>query len=165
MIPTTNNFQTEIAFSITSEQELIQAFRNRDQKKLVLPAGLKFPMRVRSYFTWKESSGAYTYLVFKKPNWDLPRGAAFKRVEPAGEPTGRLCSWCNAYGSSADINMHSVAANANVSFTYILCQDLRCIEKIEEAATLSGKNSENWIHQLYHRMGSFFEQISTYKPE
>lgn len=165
MLNAANNFQTEITFSIYSEQEFVNSFRPADQKKLLLPPGLKFPMVVRSYFTWKESSGVYTYIIFKKPNWDLPRGMVFKRAHHGAEAQGRLCSWCNSYGSSEEIGMMSVSANSNVSAAYILCRDLRCIEKIEEAANLSGKNPEHLVHQLYHRIGTFFENLSHYKPE
>lgn len=158
-----NNFQTEFTFAIESEADLISCFRLKDQKKLILPKDLKFPLRIRSYFTWKEPSGVYVFLVFKLPNWDQPRGMFFKRVEIGGEPTGRLCGWCNAYGNSMDIGLLSVSVNANTSFSYLLCNDLRCIEKIEESATLAGKNPEKWIHQLYHRMGKFYEEVSNYK--
>lgn len=164
MLTTLNNFQTENTFAISSEAELVQSFRARDQKKLVLPAGLKFPMNVRSYLTWKESSGVYTYLVFKKPEWDLPKGAAFKRLNASGEqPTGGMCNWCHAYGSSEEIGMLSVTINANISFSYILCHDLRCIEKIEEASTLSGKSPDKAIDQLYYRIGQFFEGMSQHQ--
>ncbi len=166
MLTSANNFQKEISFSVNSQEELINSFRSKDQKKLVLPAGLEFPIHISSYFTWKESSGVYTYLVFKKPNWDLPKGMVFKRAHQGIEaPTGRLCSWCHQYGSSEEIGSLSVSMNSNISATYILCRDLRCVEKIEEAANLSGKNPENAIHQLYDRIGIFFEQISQYKPE
>lgn len=151
-------FEKEITFSIESEDSLIRCFRERDKKKLVLPDGLPYPFRVRSYFTWKESSGVYTYLIFKKPNWDLPRGVAFKRINT--EAAGGLCSWCNSYGSSDDISLYSVAASSTISYSYILCQGIRCIEKIEEAADLAGKNPEKWIDQLYEKMGSFFEGMS-----
>lgn len=161
----TNNFQTEITFSIASEKELTDSFRLRDQKKLILPEDLKFPMKIRSYFTWKEASGVYTYLVFKNPNWDLPRGVAFKRTASTGEPTGGLCNWCHAYGSSDEIGMLSVAMNANVSLSYYLCQDLRCIEKIEDTAAMSGKSPDKNIEDLYYRMGKLFENISSYKPD
>jgi len=157
---TQTKFETEINFSIESEGILVNCFRERDQKKLILPAGLTYPFRVRSYFTWKESSGVYTYLIFKKPNWDLPRGLVFKRVNT--EFPGGLCSWCNCYGATDEIGMLSVSVNASVGFSYILCSDLRCIEKIEESAALGGKNPEKWIHQLYDRMGSCFEGVSTY---
>lgn len=160
-----SNFQTEHLFSISSEEELVQCFRTRDQKKLVLPANLKFPFTVQSYFTWKESSGVYTYLVCKMPTWDLPRGVAFKRTPPSGEPTGGLCSWCNSYGTSEDIGLLSVAMSANVSNSYLICQDLRCIEKIEESSMRAGKSPEKHIHELYHKMAKLFENISNYRQD
>lgn len=160
-----NNFLKENLFTINSEQELILSFRNRDQKKLVLPEKLKFPLNVRSYFTWKEPSGVYTYLVMRLPNWDAPRGVAFKRTPSTGEPVGGLCSWCNAYGSSEDIGMMSVTMSSSVSVSYLICQDISCIEKIEDAATLSGKDPEKYIAELYHRMGKMFENISSYKQD
>ncbi|WP_413558976.1 FBP domain-containing protein [Bdellovibrio sp. HCB209] len=160
-----SNFQVESSFSISSAEELTQCFRLRDQKKLVLPDGLKFPFNVRSYFTWKESSGVYTYLVFKMPNWDMPKGVAFKRTPSTGEPVGGLCSWCHAYGTSEDIGFLSVAMSANVSSSYLICHDLRCIEKIEENAMLAGKNPEKNIADLYHKMSKLFENISNYKAE
>lgn len=160
---TPNKFETEIRFALESEENLLRCFRDRDQKKLVLPKNLPFPMGIRSYLTWKESSGVYTYLVFKKPNWDLPKGLVFKRVN--AEFSGGLCSWCNSYGSSEEIGILSVAVNSSVSFSYVICSDLRCIEKIEEMAALAGKNPEKWVHQLYDRIGHCFEGISNYKPE
>ncbi|AZZ37031.1 hypothetical protein CIK05_09575 [Bdellovibrio sp. qaytius] len=154
------HFQTETYFSINSEDELINSFRLRDQKKLVLPQGLIYPFNVRSYFTWQESNAVYTYLLFKTPNWDMPRGVVFKRFASNGEPTGGLCSWCNAYGSSEDIGMLSLHVDANVSLGYFLCHDLRCIEKIEEASARAGKSPEKNIAQLYHRMASLFENLN-----
>lgn len=159
MLTTLNNFQTENIFAIASEEELIQAFRPRDQKKLILPSQLEFPLNVRSYFTWKESSGVYTYLVFKRPNWDLPRGVAFKRTIPTGDPVGGLCNWCSAYGTSDEIGMLSLNLNSITSLSYFICQDLRCIEKIEEAAALGGKDPDKWIEQLYLRIEKLFERL------
>lgn len=165
MMNTSNNFLTENVFTIDSEKDLTQAFRLRDQKKLVLPNNLKFPMNIRSYYTWRESSGVYTFLLYKAPHWDRPRGIAFKRSHHSGEPVGGLCNWCNAYGTSEEIGMLSVTINANTSYGYFICQDLRCIEKIEEAAALAGRSPEKWISQLYQKMNRFFENISNYKPD
>lgn len=122
-------------------------------------------MRIRSYFTWRESSGTYTYLVFKLPNWDLPRGIVFKRRSALTDGGGRICGWCHSYGSSDEINMMSVAINGSTSSGYILCEDLRCIEKIEEAAALSGKSPEKHIQQLYQKIGLFFENLGNYRPD
>ena len=160
-----NNFKKENFFSVETEQDLIRAFRNGDQKKLILPDNLKFPLNVRSYFSWKEPSGVYTYLVFKMPNWDLPRGVVFKRTVATGESVGGLCSWCHSYGGSEDIGFLSVAMSSNVSVSYLLCQDLSCIEKIEDASDRAGKDPEKYIADLYHKMGKMFENISNYKPE
>lgn len=152
-------------FTVSSEEEMIQSFRLRDQKKLILPEKLKFPLNVRSYFTWKEPSGVYTYLVFKMPNWDLPRGVVFKRTAHSGEAVGGLCNWCHAYGSSEDINFLSVAMSSQVSSSYLICQDIRCIEKIEEASMLAGKDPAKNVNELYHKIGKLFENISNYKPD
>jgi hypothetical protein len=165
MQPQVTSFQKESSFSVASEAELIQSFRGRDQKKLILPENLQFPFNVQSYFTWKEPSGVYTYLVFKMPNWDLPRGVAFKRSQPSGEPVGGMCNWCHAYGASDEIGMLSVTMNSSTSFAYYLCQDLSCIEKIEEASLRSGKNPEKHIAELYYRIEKLFESISNYKPD
>lgn len=165
MLFQTNIFCAENYFAIVSEEELIQSFRPRDQNKLILPEGLRFPLKVRSYFTWKEPSGNYTYLVFKMPNWDTPRGIAFKRSSAMAENAGGLCNWCHAYGGSEEIGMLSTAMNSNVSLSYFLCKDLNCIEKIEDMAVLSGKNPEKYISQLYQRMEKLFENLSNYKPD
>ena len=165
MLTTINNFTKENTFSIECEKDLARSFRQRDQKKLILPPGLKFPLNVRSYFTWTESSGVYTYLVYKNPNWDLSRGIAFKRFDRTSESTGSMCGWCHSYGSAEEVGMLSVSLNSNTSAAYILCQSLRCIEKIEEAANLSGKNTEKSIDQLYYRINLFFEGIFDYKQD
>jgi hypothetical protein len=160
-----SSFSSEILFSIASEKELIESFRLRDQKKLLLPDDLEFPLNIDSYLVWKEPSGVYTYLVFKMPNWDLPRGVVFKRTAASGEPTGGLCSWCHAYGSNDEIGMLSVTMSATVSFSYFLCQDLSCVSKIEETAARSGKDPDKNIADLYYKIGKLFENISSHKPD
>lgn len=160
-----SSFQIENTFSIESKDDLIKAFRLRDQKKLIFPADFSFPIRIQSFLAWKELSGVYTYLVFKKSNWDLPRGITFKRMSQGDAATGGLCGWCHSYGTSEEIGMLSVTMDPNITCGYILCQDLSCIEKIEENSARAGKNPENAIYQLYSRIEKFFEQFSNYKPE
>lgn len=155
-----SHFLPQNSFAIVSEQELIFSFRPRDQKRLVVPVGLRFPIDVSSYYKWKESSGVYTYLIFKRPNWDAPRGVAFKRSHHSGEPVGGLCNWCHSYGTSEEIGMLSIQVNSEVSLSYFLCRDLRCIEKIEESAALAGKNPDKMIQQLYYRIEKLFERLT-----
>lgn len=78
---------------------------------------------------------------------------------------GGLCKWCHAYGTSEEIAFLSVAMSANASRSYFLCHDLRCIEKIEETAMLSGKDPGKYIAELYYRMEKLFENISGYRLE
>lgn len=165
MYSQSHGFIKEYFFTISSEQELLESFRPRDQKKLLVPDSFKFPLNVRSYLTWREPSGVYTYLIFKTPNWDLPRGVVFKRTSPSGDPVGGLCNWCHAYGTSEEIGLLSVAMSSHVSNSYYLCQDLNCIEKIEDAAARAGKDPEKPIADLYYRIEKLFENISGYKPE
>lgn len=160
-----NSFLKEHIFAISSEKELNDSFRPKDQKKLILPEKIQFPLNVRSYYTWKEPSGTYTYLVFKMPTWDIPRGVVFKRTPPGAEPVGGMCNWCHAYGTSEEIGLLSVAMSSQVSYSYMLCHDLSCIEKIEDACTLSGKNPEKYIVDLYFRMEKLFENISNFRRD
>ncbi|MEN0057596.1 MAG: FBP domain-containing protein [Bdellovibrio sp.] len=165
MTPSQGHFQKEHFFTIASEEELIQSFRPRDQKKLILPGRLPFPIKIQSYLAWQEPSGVYTYLIFKMPNWDLPRGVTFKRTHGGGELAGGLCGWCHSYGTSEEIAFLSVMMDPNVSQSYLLCQDLRCIEKIEETAMRGGKDPDKYIAELYYRMEKLFENLSGYKSE
>lgn len=162
MQPTISTAKYEIFFSIASEQELVESFRYRDQKKLMLPPDLEYPLQVRSYFTWQDPSRVYTYLVFKQPNWDRPRAVAFKQSSAGGEPVGSLCNWCHSYGSSEEIGGLSLVLDSKTSASYLLCKDLSCIEKIEDIAGLSGKSPEKQIAQLYDRIGKLFEGLSQY---
>lgn len=156
---------TDNSFTITSKEELVQAFRIRDQKKLILPEKLKFPFKVKPYLTWREPSSVYTYLVFKLPIWDLPRGVAFKRTHISGEPSGGLCNWCHSYGSSEEISLLNVTMSSKESSSYYICNDLRCAEKIEEAANLAGKNPEKNLLELFQRMEKLFENISNFEND
>lgn len=147
-------------FTIASKQELIHVFRDRDQKKLILPDHLNFPATVSSYLTWSESSGVYTYLVFKLPNWDTPRGIAFKKIHHSGEPTGNLCNWCHAYGSSDEIGLMSVTLTSKTSASYLLCKDLSCVDKIHDQANRAGKNPHRHLIELYSKMEKLFDFLA-----
>lgn len=154
------NFQTENTFSIETESDLLKTFRSSDIEKVILPANFTFPMRIQSYLTWKEPSGVYTYLVFKMPNWDLPKAVAFKRTASTTETIGGLCSWCHSYGTSEDIALLTVTVSRQLSRSYLICQDIQCVEKIEENSIRAGKNPEKYIADLYHKIEKLFENLS-----
>ncbi len=148
------------SFTIESEADLIQAFRYNDQKKLVLPNYISYPLKADHYFAWREPSGVYVYMVFKKPDWKSPIGIAFKRSHTGSHlSNSRLCDWCLSYGPSDLVVMLSVTLNSRQTSGMMLCLDLGCSERLEEAAELSGKSFEKLAHQLYERIGKFFESV------
>lgn len=148
------------SFTIESEKDLIQAFRYHDQKKLVLPNHITYPIQAQHYYAWRESSGVYIYMVFKKPEWKAPIGIVFKRSHAGSHlSNSRLCDWCLSYGPSDLVGMLSVTLNSRQSAGMMLCLDLGCAERLEEAAELGGKNFEKLAHQLYDRVGRFFESV------
>lgn len=154
------NNENEISFRIESEEELLKFFSEKDQKKVLLPKSISYPIEVPHYYTWRESSGVYVYLVFKKPEWKAPIGLVFKRTyQGATVNNSRLCDWCLSYGLSDQVGMLSVTLNSRVSIGMMLCLDLCCIHRLEEAAELSGKSFQKLSRQLEERIGRFFEGV------
>ncbi len=64
---------------IKSSEELLKAFRSRDQKNVFIPKTMRFPLSIGHYLAWTEPSGVRVYLVFKKADWKAPVGVAFRR--------------------------------------------------------------------------------------
>lgn len=157
----TNQLQeSQYSFSIGSEADLIRSFRYKDQKKLVLPKNISYPIQADHHYVWQESSGVYVYMVFKKPEWKSPVGIVFKRTyNGAHISNSRLCDWCLSYGPSDLVGMLSVSLNSRQSVAMMLCLDLGCKHRLEEAAELSGKSFEKLARQLDERVGRFFESV------
>ena len=135
-------------------------FRDRDQKRVVVARDLEFPMRVQYYFTWSESSGVYRYLLFRKPGWETPMGLVFRQgsnTSPEGA-TGGICDWCHTYGSSNQIGLLTTAVTSKRTVGLMLCLDLSCGEKIENAPSQSGKSAEARIVETCERIGRFFDE-------
>ncbi|ATB32915.1 FBP domain-containing protein [Melittangium boletus] len=142
-------------FLIETEKDLLQAFRPRDREKVELPKGLKFPLFVRDYFSWVEPSGTRVFLVCPSPDNKRPMGLAFRR-EPQGSSTpSQMCDWCHAYGSSNEIGLLSTDVNSKRRVGVNLCLDLRCKEKLETAADLSGRHFREAMPPLMERMTRF----------
>lgn len=153
-------YPQDFMFDISSEEELLSFFRDRDQKRVILSRDLEFPMRVQYYFTWTESSGVYRYLLFKKPGWETPMGLVFRQgsnTSPEGA-TGGICDWCHTYGSSNQIGLLTTAVTSKRTVGMMLCLDLSCGEKIENAPSQSGKSPEARIVETCERIGSFFDE-------
>ncbi|PTL84320.1 FBP domain-containing protein [Vitiosangium sp. GDMCC 1.1324] len=144
-------------FLIQTEEDLLRAFRPRDRQTVEVPKGTRFPLFVRDYLTWVEPAGTRVFLVLPSPgNSKQPMGIAFRRDSHGGaSPSPCMCEWCHSYGPANEIGMLTTDVNSKRRVGVSLCLDLRCKEKLETAADLSGRNSRDLTKVLMERMHHF----------
>jgi hypothetical protein len=147
------------AFKIDSEVDLVNTFGEREQRRVILP-DTTYPIRARYYYAWKESSGVYTYLVFRKPEWKTPRGLLFKRSRGRAD-NSRMCDWCLSVGTSDQVGMLGLDLNTRQSIGIILCTDLGCINRLQDAAILGGKDFDKLAQQLLDKIGKLYDRFNT----
>jgi FBP C-terminal treble-clef zinc-finger len=143
-------------FRIETEKDLLQAFRPRDRKTLELPEGIKFPLFVRDYLAWSEPAGTRVFLMLPSPGDSRqPVGIAFRRDSPGGGPGSCMCDWCHSYGAADEIGLLTTDVSSKRRVGINLCIDLRCKEKLESAADLSGRHPRELLQPLMERMVRF----------
>lgn len=142
-------------FLIETEKDLLQAFRPRDREKVELPKDIRFPLFVRDYLAWVEPAGTRTFLVCPSPQGKPPMGIAFRRDSHGGPAPSHMCDWCHSYGSSNEIGLLTTDVNSKRRVGVNLCLDLRCKDKLESAADLSGRHFRDVIPPLMERMLRF----------
>jgi hypothetical protein len=121
-----------------------------------MPAGVTFPLFVRDYLTWTETSGARVYLVFAAPGSRKPIGIIFRRdTSDSGALGSRICDWCHNTGSSSEVGLLTTDVNSKVRVGVCLCVDLRCKEKLEDAADRAGRLPREALERLRERMFRF----------
>jgi len=140
-------------FQLTSEEMLIQTFRPRDRAGMEIPSDLKFPLFVRDYVAWREPSGAGVRLVFGPPG-GAPTGIFFRRAH--GEPnTAQMCEWCHSGGGADQIGLMTADVNSRKRAGITICLDLRCQEKIEDAANRAGRSALDAKRAMMERIAKF----------
>lgn len=142
-------------FRFENDRALIESFRSRDRRVIEMPTGITFPLFVRDYLAWTETSGARVYLIFSAPGSRKPIGIIFRREPPGGEPTYRMCEWCHSYGTSSEVGMLTTDVDNRRRVGVTLCNDLRCKDKLEDAADRSGRHPLQVLEQLNARMFRF----------
>lgn len=142
-------------FLIRSEQDLLQAFRPRERDVVQLPEQARYPIFVRDYLAWVEPAGARVFLVFQDEESKRPLGIAFRRDTSGEGGGGRMCEWCHTLGSADEIGLLTADKNSRRRMGVGLCRDLRCKEKLEQAADLAGRSAEVPKRQLMERMARF----------
>lgn len=141
-------------FLIQTEAELIKAFRPRDRKVFELPEGLTFPLVVRGYHAWIDEYGTRAYLLTRDPVSKRPLGVVFRR--DGGVPgSSRMCEWCHFTGSSQDVGLVMAERNSKTQVGIGICRDLRCKERILEAADLTGRNPRPMLERMQARILRF----------
>ncbi|WNG43761.1 hypothetical protein F0U60_06375 [Archangium minus] len=143
-------------FRIETEKELLSAFRSRDRKFVDLPKGTSLPLFVRDYLAWVDPYGVRVFLVFTAPGSKRPTGIAFRRDQQGDKALAlRVCDWCRASGSADQIGLLTTDVDSKRRVGVNLCLDLRCNEKLETAANLSGRSALDDIKALSERMSRF----------
>ncbi|KFE69369.1 FBP domain-containing protein [Hyalangium minutum] len=143
-------------FRLETDRALIEAFRPRDRRVIEMPENVMFPLFVRDYLAWTETSGARVYLVFAAPVSRKPIGIIFRREsQDSGVGTSRICEWCHSYGSSSEVGLLTTDVNSKRRVGVHLCLDLRCKEKLEDAADRAGRHPIEILKQLQERMFRF----------
>ncbi len=143
-------------FLIQSETDLLNAFRPRDRRVMDAPKDLQSPLYVRDYFAWVDPSGVRVYLVLQDPRSKRPLGIAFRRDAKAtpGVMMG-MCEWCHSVGSADEIGLLTTDKSSKKIIGVGLCRDLRCQEKLEEQANLSGRSPVEPKKRMLERMERF----------
>jgi hypothetical protein len=142
-------------FRIETERDLLHAFRPRDRKAVELPEGIKFPLFVRDYLAWTEPAGTRVFLVVPSPGGGpRPLGIAFRRDSQGGSGSC-LCDWCHSYGTLGEVGLLTTDVNSKRRVGMNLCVDLRCKEKLETAADLSGRHTRELMAPMMERISRF----------
>jgi len=142
-------------FKLSSEQELLNAFRPRDRKVFELPQGVSYPLIVRGTFSWIEPAGARVHVIFQDPGTRRPLGLSFRRDVSEVQGQGRMCDWCHAYGSAEQIGLLMCEKSSKRRVGAWLCRDLKCHDRIEQAADRAGRLPRELQDQLLMRMWRF----------
>lgn len=147
-------------FTLRSDADVLETFRKTDQDSVILSRNLRYPLFIKHDHTWTDPSGVYTYLVYKRQDWETPLGLVFHRNQPgaSASPAG-MCEWCNSFGTSNEFGLMTTSLNTKVSSGTWLCLDLACAQKIEEIAGLNSKAKEKRLGKLFQKIGAFYQRV------
>jgi hypothetical protein len=140
-------------FKVSSEKELLDAFRPKDRKKVDLPR-LQLPLFVRDYLAWSHPAGGWAYLVFAVPG-GVPTGNAFETNGQGAAVWPQLCDWCHCSGPAIPVGLLTAQVHAKKRVGVNICSDLQCKARLEEEAERQGRSVVPMMEKLIARMGRF----------
>lgn len=143
-------------FRIPTEKAFLDAFRPRDRKFVEVPAGVQFPMVAQSYFSWVDPSGVRVFMVFQPEGSKELVGIAFRRDQSGSQPApAAMCEWCRSSGTTDEIGLVTADVNSKRRVGVNACLDLRCKEKLEDAANRAGRSVLDEARKMVSRMTRF----------
>lgn len=145
-------------FRIRTEEELRTCFRPKDLKAFELGDGMTFPLFVRDVFSWVEPQGARAHVVFLPPGEVRPVGLSFRRDQGSRAEGGVMCDWCHIHGSPDQVSMLMCTASSKRRVGVLLCRDLQCAQRVEDAADRAGRNVAAARGAVVQRMWRFAQE-------
>jgi hypothetical protein len=76
-----------------------------------------------------------------------------------------MCEWCHSYGSSSEVGMLTTDVDNRRRVGMTLCNDLRCKEKLEDAADRSGRHPLQFLEHPNARMFRFAHEALGIKSQ
>ncbi len=123
---------------------------------LELPRGTRLPLNVRDYLAWVDPYGVRVFLVFCAPGSKRLTGIAFRRDQQGDKSlASQVCDWCLSPSGAGQVGLLTTDVDAKRRVGVNLCLDLRCNERLETAANLSGRSAVEDTKRLLERMSRF----------
>jgi hypothetical protein len=145
-------------FRISTEAELKKTFRPRDVRVFELPPEVRFPLYVRDVFSWVDLHGARACVVFMPPGENRPVALSFRRDMGPRPEGGVMCDWCHSFGSPDQVCMMMCEASSKRRVGVLLCRDLGCAQRVEDAADRAGRNVAAARATVVERMWRFAQE-------
>jgi hypothetical protein len=140
-------------FQLSSEAALLQAFRPKDRRTVEPPAGVTYPLFVRTALTWTHPAGGRVFLVFAVRG-GAPTGIAFD-TQGGGQAPVAMCEWCHHSAAGTGVGLLTTQVTSSRRVGVHVCVDLSCARHLEEAADLGGRSPVPGWQALVERMGRF----------
>jgi hypothetical protein len=90
-----------------------------------------------------------------EPRSQRPMGIAFRRDQQGGGVASQMCDWCHCQGSSNEVGLLTAEATSRRRVGVTLCLDLRCAEKLDQAANLAGRSPRELHRRMLESMARF----------
>ncbi len=142
-------------FKLANDRALLRTFRPLDRKQVEITREVSLPLRVTDYLTWNH--GRRVFLVFAAASGE-PKGIVLQ-ADSGGPLVPHMCEWCHAVAPGTRVGMLTARRDRRSTIGILVCSDLGCRERIEDAADRAGANVHPAMEKLLHRMDRFAARL------